>query len=1022
MFQDKARWVQGAPLTYQKFINHNFGKGHVTTYSCETDYKIIGVNDEGILELTTCPELSDQKKRAQHVLHPYNVNHTQCTLLLLVNLAEPEWISVDCSTKLLYDILCVVRKKNRADNGLMNLKGVRQKTVCPWQYLLNRGKCYIFFWYNVSFGMDYTSEKLCQSHSGYQMYLKDHNNFDFLLETVSSSFPPILLMHDVKSSLVYKLTYRTHLKKNIFKQSVISVSEAEGFFTCQASKSKLQMGTNLFHCHSGAYISSVHLCDGIIDCPNDKSDEQFCICSNKFLKSSKGFLCKQTMGKSNESSCSPLYFVTHVKSCYKYLDISLIENTNNMSRNSTDRVLYECYNGIKLDYFLVNDLYADCGPEGEDEPLLLSMLTNYTFTTCDFKHQIPCKLGHSKCYEVKDICNYQLDMFKHLAPCRNGAHLDSCKHFDCNATFKCQGSYCIPWSYVCDGIWDCPSGEDEVYDSICGTSIICANMYKCRKTTRKCFHLSNVCDGKKDCVWGDDEYLCSLSGTMCPKTCSCLALAMKCSFSSVIQFESIFPHLLLYIHNCVLPDLKILLSKFPQILYLRLTGNGITSICNTLFGSHLTFLDLGFNLISALKKYCLTSLNPVKVLLLDYNHITNIESETFTNLSNLKVLSLSNNPLLNFPKHLIKGLTKAFSVLAIRNLSLVNIDRNAFDDLSVKVIKATDYQICCISHTKSECTDDKPWYISCSDLLPTKTMKVFFIFVSILLFVANGISILIHILTRKSNKAFSASVVAINTCDIICGIYLSILWVADLIHKGSFLVKRENWRSSGICFTAYGFVLWFTLLTQLLLFFLSLSRLMVVIYPVDTRFKRTKFTIKTLFLMYISSFLMSAGITLIMKFSYAQLPLSLCSPFIDPTNSIIMTDIVTWIVVMGQIITSFAILVAHVVLVYKMRESAKRVQKSKTGDDSDIPLVIQLVIITTSNILCWFPANGIYILAMFLTRYPTDLVIWTTVGSLPINSLINPTVFAITALRKACKSKKKLKATNVVAKPVNCNV
>ncbi len=28
--------------------------------------------------------------------------------------------------------------------------------------------------------------------------------------------------------------------------------------------------------------------------------------------------------------------------------------------------------------------------------------------------------------------------------------------------FKCPGNYCIPFSYLCDGGWHCPDGEDEV--------------------------------------------------------------------------------------------------------------------------------------------------------------------------------------------------------------------------------------------------------------------------------------------------------------------------------------------------------------------------------------------------------------------------------------------------------------------------------------------------------------------------------------------------------------------------------
>ena len=37
---------------------------------------------------------------------------------------------------------------------------------------------------------------------------------------------------------------------------------------------------------------------------------------------------------------------------------------------------------------------------------------------------------------------------------------------------------------------------------------------------------------------------------------------------------------------------------------------------------------------------------------------------------------------------------------------------------------------------------------------------------------------------------------------------------------------------------------------------------------------------------------------------------------------------------------------------------------------------------------------------MFLPAYPIEMITWTTVAVVPINSIINPLVFVITSLRK----------------------
>ena len=58
----------------------------------------------------------------------------------------------------------------------------------------------------------------------------------------------------------------------------------------------------------------------------------------------------------------------------------------------------------------------------------------------------------------------------------------------------------------------------------------------------------------------------------------------------------------------------------------------------------------------------------------------------------------------------------------------------------------------------------------------------------------------------------------------------------------------------------------------------------------------------------------------------------------------------------------------HIVLIKEFKKSKTNIRKSKSDDDSDAAaLISQLIIITASNILCWFPANGIYIAAMFLS-------------------------------------------------------
>ena len=60
--------------------------------------------------------------------------------------------------------------------------------------------------------------------------------------------------------------------------SVLSYN-SEGF----SKKVQIPFG-HLFHCKDRSFISYVHVCDEIIDCPNNESDEEFKYATNHQIR------------------------------------------------------------------------------------------------------------------------------------------------------------------------------------------------------------------------------------------------------------------------------------------------------------------------------------------------------------------------------------------------------------------------------------------------------------------------------------------------------------------------------------------------------------------------------------------------------------------------------------------------------------------------------------------------------------------------------------------------------------------
>ncbi|XP_077987399.1 uncharacterized protein LOC144442001 [Glandiceps talaboti] len=93
--------------------------------------------------------------------------------------------------------------------------------------------------------------------------------------------------------------------------------------------------------------------------------------------------------------------------------------------------------------------------------------------------------------------------------------------------FKCKDGPCIPSSYFCDGILDCPGGEDE---SRCGPQACYDEEFTCANNT--CIPLSWKCDGYVDCLDGEDEVACGCDNYNneheCDDGSNCINFAFVC--------------------------------------------------------------------------------------------------------------------------------------------------------------------------------------------------------------------------------------------------------------------------------------------------------------------------------------------------------------------------------------------------------------------------------------------------------------------------------------------------------------
>ena len=398
-----------------------------------------------------------------------------CTLLLLTNLAEVEWINVNCTKNMINNILCKVNSQKNGSNLRTNV--IYNRTCSRW-YITNKDKCFHFNWYKGKLSL---INNMCSSVRGIPLSMVEIGNLHFLFSAISTLFPKILILSKYTSSLVTEFSYERYLGRYETSIQFVPAVKAQGFIICSVSKEITFTGSVNYHCSGGGMILFIYLCDGIFDCPNDQSDEDSCLC-DQF----------DTPIRKNQIPCKRIFVYAQKHEKHDQIKLHSMQFLCDGDKQN-----------IPSD--MKNDLICDCGHKCEDEPLLLDLLKYRNVKKCPQPNQIPCTMGHPKCYEVYLICKYRLDINGNLSPCRNGGHLQNCTQFECGIEFKCHMSYCLLWSYVCDGNWDCPEGEDEIYEPVCEETNRCLNMFKCRQHKYICIHSNSICDGRYDCPQKDDE-------------------------------------------------------------------------------------------------------------------------------------------------------------------------------------------------------------------------------------------------------------------------------------------------------------------------------------------------------------------------------------------------------------------------------------------------------------------------------------------------------------------------------------
>ena len=542
------------------------------------------------------------------------------------------------------------------------------------------------------------------------------------------------------------------------------------------NQTKAVLPNNLFSCDDGTFKQLTYRCDGEIDCSR-KEDEHKCF-----------HIC------STHTDC--------------YLDCTPPECT-------CGQLYHQCTLGGCVHQTFVCDGVAHCPADDSDELMCQYQLTKSTQKKRLLNDAFSlCNSFSNETYPNNEICLLTRDQYGVTEHCSNTEHLRYCVDFSCPNHYKCLESYCIPLHLVCDGVSDCPIGQDEEQCE----EFVCQGYFQC-KGTHMCLHFNYLCDGVVDCpLHRDDEQFCD--EFQCPTDCECIGFTVTCITVTPSTFQSIWRHkdrkaIILKSNNSVLNSADIVFKHFPLLLILHLRDTRFAHPLYPDVFSHmpqLRILDLSntgmklqkeskFMYMDSLKHMILIrsetfilhanifQLPNLLSLSLQHSHIRYIENEAFCPLSNLRTLDLGSNMIGHISTTTFQCLARLHN-LDLSNNKLTIIEEAAFDAISVVSLSGHS-TLCCYLNSNSSCQVDQRTVDSVVIQSDCQSILSRDILLRILYFFMGATTTLISILfiikrvfyqNSKGSKT-NKYIKTIAVSDLLNGLYILLVLLCDIIYE-----------------------------------------------------------------------------------------------------------------------------------------------------------------------------------------------------------------------------------------------
>nr|KAG5694356.1 hypothetical protein BaRGS_002210 [Batillaria attramentaria] len=248
---------------------------------------------------------------------------------------------------------------------------------------------------------------------------------------------------------------------------------------------------------------------------------------------------------------------------------------------------------------------------------------------------------------------------------------------------------------------------------------------------------------------------------------------------------------------------------------------------------------------------------------------------------------------------------------------------------------------------------------------------------------------------QKSSGAFTVLVSNLCASDLLMGVYMMMIGSADEYYRGVYVSKEAEWRGSAVCKVA-GFLAFLSSeVSAFVICLVTLDRFVVLCFPLKKNVHMNVRSALTACAIAWGVGVMLAAVPLIAQWEfYGQN--GICLPLPITRREFPGKEYAYGVFIVLNFVLFLFIGVGQALIFRSIRRAGSQAGTKRRQQEADIARRLFLVVLT--DFLCWFPIGLMGLLAYRGTPIAGVVNVWAAIFVLPLNSAINPFVYALNSM------------------------